>query len=160
MTPRKELYITIKEKLREIEELELIDLYRGQFDSPGLNYPGEYTAALVRINKVSYQSMVENRQEGKATVDILFYCKDGWMDQFAGTADPGSGLDEIDLLDGITEKLQFLKGEQFTPMELAEEGTEGVDEEGTMAYRLTFTTQVYRQTAPRYAPRKINLTTV
>ncbi len=157
MTPRKELFIKIKEQLQHIPKLELIDLYRGQFDNPTEHYLDIWTAALIRIGQISYETMTEHLQEGTATVDVLFYCKDGWADQHNGTADAEHGLIEIDILDEITDKLQFLKGEQFKPLELTEEDTEGLTADGIMSYRLSFNTRIYRRTPYKYIPMKLQL---
>ena len=39
MTPRKELFVKVKQALATIEGIELIDLQRGQFDNPENSYP-------------------------------------------------------------------------------------------------------------------------
>ena len=62
MTPRKELYIKIKEALTQIPQLELVDLQRKQFSNPKENYPTYWTAALIEIKAVRWESMVENKQ--------------------------------------------------------------------------------------------------
>ena len=88
MTPRKEVFIKMKQSLSELTVLELVDLQRKQFSQPKENYPSYFTAALIEIKAIDWQTMVEQRQEGKATVDVIFYCKDGWMDQHNDTTDP------------------------------------------------------------------------
>lgn len=157
MTPRKEIYTTIKEQLNSIAKLELVDLYRGQFDNPEHNYPEIWTAALIQIGSINYETMTEHIQEGEATIDVLLYCKDGWADQHAGTADAESGLVEIDLLDEITDKLQFLKGKQFKPLQLTTEQTETQTADGIMSYRLTFSTKIYRRTPYPYTGKKLSI---
>ncbi len=157
MTPRKELFIQIKKQLQTIGALELIDLYRGQFENPNSSYGNIWTAALIRIGRISYETMTEHIQEGKTSVDILFYCKDGWTDQHNTTADKEHGLLEIDVLDDITDKLQFLQGEQFKPLELTDEETEGLTADGIMSYRLSFSTRIYRRTPYHYTPIKLQL---
>ncbi len=144
MTPRKELYIKIKEALESIPELEYIDWDRRQFDDPEDNYPDIYTAALININSIRYETMTQNLQEGETSIDVTLYCKDGFADQHNNTADPEHGLIEIDLLDSITEKLQFLKGEYFKPLQLENEETER-EYSGIMSYKLTFSTLIYRK---------------
>lgn len=39
MTPRKEIFIKVRDALKLIPELELIDLYRKQFEGDKENYP-------------------------------------------------------------------------------------------------------------------------
>ncbi len=160
MTPRKELFIKIKEQLQSIEALELIDLYRGQFENPNSSYGDIWTAALIRIGRISYETMTEHIQEGTASVDVLFYCKDGWTDQHNTTADDEHGLLEIDVLDEITDTLQFLQGEQFKPLELTEDDTEGLTADGIMSYRVSFSTRIYRRTRYDYTPIKLQLKSV
>lgn len=156
MTPRKELFTSIKNKLKEIPELEYIDLFRNQFkDSENEDFPSYWTAALIRINKITYETMTEQNQEGSCSVDVILYCKDGWMDQHNNTTDPEDGLMEIDLLDAIAEKLQFLFGNQFQPLQQTEDETEEQTMEAIMSYRQSFDTKIYRTIAPKYQPKKI-----
>lgn len=157
MTPRKELFITIKNKLKEIQELEYIDLFRDQFRETEDDFPPYWTAVLIRINKITYETMTEQNQEGICTLDVILYCKDGWMDQHNNTDDPESGLMEIDLLDAIAEKLQFLYGEQFKPLQQTDDETEEVTMEAIMSYRQSFKTNIYRTLAPKYQPKKITI---
>jgi len=155
MTPRKELFIRIKEALMEIPEIELVDLERGQMQND--LFPELLVSALVKISKISYETMTEQNQEGMASVDVVLYCRDGWRNQHGGTEDPEHGLSEIDLLDSIAEKLQFLEGEQFTPLQQTEDETEVQAMEGIFSYRQSFSTMIYRRLAPRFKPQKINI---
>lgn len=156
MTPRKELYIKIKEALKQIPQLELVDLQRKQFSNPKENYPTYWTAALIEIKAVRWESMVENKQEGECTVDVILYTKDGWLDQHDTTADDDHGLVEIDLQDTIVENLQFLKGDYFKPLQLTNEANEDEDSE-MMSYRLSFSTLIYRRINPKYSNRTITI---
>lgn len=153
MTPRKELFIKIKEALMTISEIELVDLDRKQMQSD--KFPELFVAALIKINKISWESMTEGNQEGTTTVDVTLYCRDGWMDQHQGTTDPESGLMEIDLLDDIAESIQFLNGIQFKPLEQSEDETEEQGMEGIFSYRQTFKTTIYRKLKSQYQPQKI-----
>jgi hypothetical protein len=157
MTPRKELFIKVKQSLSELTVLELVDLQRKQFSQPKENYPSYFTAALVEIKTIDWETMVEQRQEGKATVDVIFYSKDGWMDQHNDTTDPDHGLIEIDVIDSIVEQLQGLRGDLFKQLDLSKEET--IDEtDEMMSYRLSFTTVIYRVINPKFTGRKIRLT--
>lgn len=156
MTPRKELFIKIKEALAQIPELELVDLQRKQFSNPKEKYPTYWTAALIEIKAVRWESMVENKQEGECTVDVILYTKDGWLDQHNTTADDEHGLIEIDLQDNIVENLQFLKGDYFKPLQLTNEANEDEDSE-MMSYRLSFSTLIYRRINPQYSTRRLTL---
>mgnify|MGYP001760056796 CR=1 FL=1 len=155
MTPRKELFIKVKEELMTIPELELVDLERKQMQSD--KFPNLFVAALVRINRISYVTMTEQNQEGEASIDVVLYCRDGWLDQHNGTQDPEHGLNEIDLMDKIAEKLQFLKGDQFTPLQQTDDETEEQDMDGLFAYRQTFDTRVYRKLAGKYTNKKLSI---
>lgn len=153
MTPRKELFIAVKAALATIEDLEYVDLFRKQI-SNGF----EWTAALIRIGKVDWVTMTEQNQEGNCQIDIMLLCKDGWMDQHQDTADPDHGLIEIDLIDSIAEKLQFLKGDQFTPLlQTDDDEDDGFDVPGIMAYRIGFSTMIYRKLKPKYGKLSLNL---
>ena len=156
MTPRKELFIKIKEALSDIPALELVDFQRKQFANPKDNFPTYFTAALIEIKSIQWQTMVEQKQEGKATIEIMLHCKDGWMDQHNGTLDPENGLIEIDLIDNIVEELQGLRGEQFKALDLTNEETvEEVAE--IMSYKISFSTAIYRKIKPRYSGIKITV---
>jgi len=155
MTPRKELFIKVKEALANIAALELIDLQRGQFDLEEKQYPNCYTAALIQIMPINYTTMVEHQVEGICTFHVDFYCKDGWMDQFNTTPDPTHGLIEIDVLDEITNAVQFLVGEQFKPVQLANEEELSINDAGIMSYRLTFSTHIYKRTTYGYTNAKL-----
>ncbi len=157
MTVRKTIYKTITDALSEISELEYIDLYRAQFENPEVNYPDIFTAALIRIENIDYETMTNEMQEGTAEIDILFYCKDGYADQHFGTADAENGLKEIELLDTIVDKLQFLHGEGFSPLEQTSEGTEEIAQGRIMSYRLSFSTMIHRKTKSDYGTAKLNL---
>ncbi|MFB9065578.1 hypothetical protein ACFFUQ_16270 [Flavobacterium branchiarum] len=136
--------------------MELVDLQRKQFSMPKENYPSYFTAALIEIKAITWQTMVEQKQEGKATVDVTFYCKDGWMDQHNGTADPEHGLIEVDVIDNIVEQLQGLRGDSFKQLDLTNE--ESVDDAfEMMSYKLSFSTVIYRRINPRFSSRKISI---
>ena len=57
MTPRKELFVKVKQALATIEGIELIDLQRGQFDNPENGYPEIWTAALIQVMPITYETM-------------------------------------------------------------------------------------------------------
>lgn len=156
MTPRKELFIKVKEALAELPTLELVDLQRKQFAMPKENYPSYFTAALIEIKTITWATMVEQKQEGKATVDVTFYCKDGWMDQHNGTTDPEHGLIEVDVIDSIVEQLQGLKGDTFKQLDLSNE--ESVDDAlEMMSYKISFSTIIYRHINPRFTTKKLSI---
>ena len=158
MTPRKELFVTVLGQLQTIPALEIVDLYRAQFENNKL--PNIFTGALIRINKIDWDCMTEQNQEGQVNIDILFYCKDGWMDQHHLTTDPNFGLTEIDIIDDIAEKLQFLKGEQFTDLHQTSDETLEQSHEGIMSYVISFKTMIYRKLNNRYPhKRKLTITT-
>ena len=146
-----------KEALKTIPELELIDLERNQFKLPKENYPSYFTAALIDIKAIRWESMVNNNQEANCTIDVTLYTKDGWLDQHDTTSDNEHGLIEIDLQDAIVEKLQFLKGDYFKPLELTNEEPELLYE--IMSYKLTFSTLIYRQINPVYSNIRMSIQT-
>lgn len=153
MTPRKELFINIKEALMTIPQLELVDLNRGQFESE--TFPNLFVAALIKIPSIEYETMTEEGQTGTAQITVSLYCRDGWMNQHNGTADPEHGLMEIDLLDAIAEKLQFLHGDQFSPLQQTNDAEETIDMGGMFAYSQTFDTRVKRKLGRKYINRSI-----
>lgn len=155
MTPRKELFIKIKKALMGIPELELIDLNRGQLK--GQNHPQLFVAALIQIGSISWETMTEQNQEGRAVVEVTLHCRDGWMNQYQNTQDIEEGLNEIDLLDKIAERLQFLKGEQFKPLEQTSDEVVEQGMGGIFIYKQSFSTMIYRKLKPKYQPVKVSL---
>lgn len=155
ITPRKELFIAIKKALMEIPELELIDLDRGQMSSE--HFPHLFVSALINIKQISWETMTEQNQEGRAEVEVTLYCRDGWANQHQYSKDFVEGLNEIDLLDKIAEKLQFLYGEQFKALEQTEDETQSQTMDGIFAYTQRFSTKIYRKLAPKYTLIKIKL---
>ncbi|QYS86315.1 hypothetical protein JJC03_15545 [Flavobacterium oreochromis] len=156
MTPRKELFIKVKQALSDnVPELEKVDLQRKQFSNPESEYGTVWTAALIAISSIRWESMVEQKQEGTCTVDVTLYCKDGWLDQHNGTADDEHGLIEIDLIDKMVESLQFLQGDYFKVLELSEEVAG--EENGIMTYTLSFTTNIYRRINPKYGKASLSI---
>lgn len=156
MTPRKELFIKIKQALTNIPDLELVDLQRQQFNNPKQNYPSYWTAALIAIKSIAWETMVEQSQEGTCDIEVTLYCKDGWLDQHNDTADAEHGLIEIDLIDAIVEQLQFLQGSCFQPLQQTADESEDGDGE-IMSYKITFSTVVHRKINPKYTLKKITL---
>lgn len=157
MTPRKAIYIAIKDKLKTIPKIELVDYHRNQFDNGKENYPSCFTACLIRVNRINWETMTEHLQEGETVVDVVFYCKDGYLDQFAGTGDDEYGLVEIDLIDEIVNQLQFLRNEHFKPLEQISDEPDDISPSETMSYTISFKTTLYRRTAYKYECKKISL---
>lgn len=153
MTPRKELFIAVKTALMQIAEFELVDLDRRQFQSD--RFPHIMVSALIKISKISWETMTESNQEGDCNVEVTLYCRDGWMDQHNGTEDAEHGLIEIDLLDAIAEKLQFLSGDQFTKLQQFEDETEDQDMDGIFSYRQSFNCSIYRKLGNKYSLKKL-----
>jgi hypothetical protein len=153
MTPRKELFIKIKQALNTISSLEYIDLNRNQFGSD--KFPDCMVSALVKVNGIQWQRMVEQIQEGDSSVEVILYCRDGWRDQHNDTSDAEHGLIEIDLIDDIAEALEDLSGDYFTTLELTNDDAEQEDMQGVFAYKLTFSTKLFRKIKPKYSLKTI-----
>ena len=64
---------------------------------------------------------------------------------------------ELDILDKITDTIQFLQGEQFKPVQQVREEELRLSDDGIMSYRITFTTRIYRQTPYPYAGRRLQI---
>lgn len=157
MTPRKELFVVIKEALKTIKAIEMIDLNRNQFDTIDGNHPGCFTAALISSPNINYGTMVERKKEGDANIEVLLFVKDGWLNQHQTTEDDNSGFNEIDLIDTVTEALELLQGDSFKPLELIEEGENDISEKTLMSYKLVFNTTVYKKVKAKYKKKKLTL---
>lgn len=155
MTVRKEIFVKIKTILEQIPEIELVDLQRKQFSAPQDGAPTYNTAALVELKSMSWGSIMGQKQEGTATVDVVLYVKNGWSGQNGVTNHDDFDLVEIDLHEKIIKRLQSLKGDAFKPIQLtAETAEEAVNE--MMCYRLAFTTDVYRDLSLVYTNRLLD----
>jgi len=161
MTPRKELFLAVKDKLTAITGIEYVDLHRKQFGPGNENYTQYYTACLIKILPIQWSTMVEQRQEAAATIEIKLYTRDGFADHISGTTGNSDGLAEIDLIDRIAAQLQFLKGDTFKALQqLAEENVVEDEEAGVMGIsidKLTFSTVFYQLTTSKYTPQKITI---
>ncbi|MFC4164007.1 hypothetical protein ACFOWU_10095 [Epilithonimonas zeae] len=152
MTPRKELFLAVKDALNGIEGIEYVDIFRKQFNYPNETVLNYWTSALIRFRSIEYETMTEQFLEGEVKLDVILYCKEGWIEQY------NNELMEIDLLDAIAEKLQFLKGIQFKPIQLLREGIEDESWDNTeikltesvVAYHQLFSTTIYHQLKQRY----------
>ena len=150
MGVRQKLYNTIMAEISSLEKFELIDLQKGQLDNPQKTFGTIYTAALVEVDDIVWEDKSNDVKEGKAIVNVYIYTKDGFLDQFVGTPDANFGLPEIDLQENVADKLENLKGEGFKPLYLSNEGALPSPHYGIMAYKLEFTTWVYKQLKQRY----------
>ncbi|QIL40583.1 hypothetical protein G7074_15705 [Pedobacter sp. HDW13] len=161
MTPRKELFLAVKDKLTAITGIEYVDLHRKQFGPGNENYTQYYTGCLIKILPIQWSTMVEQRQEAAATIEIKLYTRDGFADHISGTMGNSDGLAEIDLIDRIAAQLQFLKGDTFKALQqLAEENVVEDEEAGVMGIsidKLTFSTVFYQVTTSKYTPQKITI---
>lgn len=134
-----------------IPELELVDFDRAQFNDE--KFPNLFVAALISIPQIAYETMTNEIQEGKTEVKVTLYCRDGWMNQHNGTEDPEHGLMEIDLLDIIAEKLQFLTGVQFKPLQQTEDVQESAEMDGMFSFSQSFDTRIFRKLNPKYTTK-------
>jgi hypothetical protein len=159
MTPSKEIFIEVQKALKPIVKLELIDLDRKQFNKGKENYPGCFTAALIKMPRIQYQSMTEQVKEGTTEIEVILYCKDGWMHQHQKTADPNNGLTEIDLIDDIVEALEGLTGTSFTQLQQTLEEENEISEDDLMSFRIGFSANVYKTVNKKFTNKKLNITT-
>lgn len=157
MTPAKEIFVEIQKALKPITLLELIDLDRKQFSQGKENNPGCFTAALIKYPTIQYESMVEQVKEGTAAIEVILYCKDGWMHQHQNTTDPNNGLTEIDLVDNIVEALEGLTGESFTSLEQNDEAENEISEDELMSVRIGFTSKVYKTVNKKFTSKKLTI---
>ncbi len=158
MTPSKEIFIEVQKALKPIAKLELIDLDRKQFQKGKENYPGNFTAALIKFPRIQYQSMTEQVKEGTAEIEVILYCKDGWMDQHQKTADANNGLTEIEVIDDIVEALEGLCGISFTDLEQTLEEENEISEDDLMSFRIVFSSKVYKTVNKKYTNRGLTIT--
>lgn len=156
MTIRREILTALKERLKTIETLEYIDLQKGQYENAKNPYGTIFTCALLTIPVINWQSMTNQMQEGKTAIIVDLYIKDGFMNQHDKTLDADAGFYEIDLLDTVIEKLQFLHFESplgfgaLKPLELINESHQPIPHFGIMNFRLEFQTMVYRKLPQKY----------
>lgn len=151
MTPKKEIYLAIRNKVGQIAGIEYVDINRKQYGPGKDNYPQYYSAVLAEVKSIQWETMVEQLQQGIATIEVTLYTLDGFADQFLGTSDADDGLAAIELIDEIADNLQFLYGNTFEPLQQTSEESTDTEADGIMAYRLSYTAVVYRRVAARYA---------
>lgn len=150
MTPTQELYVAIRDEVQSIQEIEYVDINRSQFVPEKESYPQYLTSCLIKIVSIDWQTMVEQLQEGSATIELTLYTRDGFAAQQSDTEDADDGLAEVKLIDEIAEKIQFLHVPSFQPLQQIKEEAQETEIDGLTAYKLTFSAQIYRKTAGRY----------
>jgi hypothetical protein len=151
MAIRKDIYIAIKGFLKTIEKLELIDLQKGQFEGKIPDVFGNlYTACLIEIGTIDWETMTNQNQEGKATISVYLYVKDGYAHQHEGTTDRNDGFSEIELIDTVVETLHGKQGQCFKALLLTKEQAIDNPSNGIMAYQLDFETWCYNSLPKKY----------
>jgi len=157
MTPRKEIYLAIKEELLTIPEMTYVDLQRNQFAPGKASYPPYAVACLVKVVSIQWDAMSEQMQEGSALVEATLYLFETHPDPEVEGVD---ALVAMDLIDTITAKLRFLKGELFKPLEQILDEAIETDVDGLLAYKLSFIATIYKRTAARYQEVANPVTTI
>lgn len=153
MTPRNELFVKIKQALKTIPELELVDLQRRQFSASTSGDPVYWTAALIDVPSISWQNMMGGNQEGDCLTEVFLYCKNGWADQLNVTVTNPDELPEFNLIHKISEKLQHLQGDLFSPLLQINEETENTID-GFLSYKLSFSNTICRKINALYSNKK------
>lgn len=155
MTPRKEIYTRIKEALTELQELELVDLFRKQFDTDPSKLL-QWTAALIKVNRITWDYLAEQRHEGTVDIDIILYIKDGWLNQQNDSNDEDNSLIEFDLIDSVCQKLDGLSGNSFNGIKIVSDELDNNNLLGIMSYRITGTCTIYLKLDDKFPKRQID----
>ena len=158
MTPAKELFIAIQARLKTIAKLELIDLDRNQFNKGRDEYPGCFTAALIKTPRIEYETLVGQTKEGNAEIEIILYCKDGWLDQHQNTSDIENGLIEIDLIDDIVNTLEGLQGISFNSLQQVSESENEVAEDDLLSFSIVFNAKVFKTINKKFTNSNVTFT--
>ena len=151
MEPKEEIYLLIRDRISEISDIEYVDFNRGQYAPGKETYPAYDIACLIGIANIQWQTMTEQLQEGVATVEVTLYTRDGFAATHFGTENENDSLAALTLANQIAEKLQLLKGNLFKPLEQIKEENLEININAIAAYKLTFTTLIYRKTTSRYS---------
>lgn len=143
---RSKAYLTINEKLKELNTFKTSDLWKGQVTTSATikSNPVVYPASFVSIGAIQWEDMTMNIQEGKLKIMLyLFFNKYG--DTFDGASDQLDSLEILDTLNDVVEKTQWLSAENhFT--ELTQTNEQDVTERyGRPAYILTFEADCYNK---------------
>jgi len=157
MTPRKEIYLAIKDELVTIPEIGYVDLHRNQFAPGKESYPPHAVACLVKVVAIQWDAMSEQMQEGSALVEATLYLFETHPNPEVVGVD---SLVAMDLIDAITAKLRFLKGELFKPLEQMLDESLETEVDGLLAYKLSFISTIYKRTAPKYQEVANPVTTI
>jgi hypothetical protein len=154
---RSEIYKDIKEALSEIQELEYIDLQKGQMARSTQNYPLPLPAALVEFKPVAW-SNTGDQQLGELVISVYLYV-DLVTDSFVGSEAETETFELLDMQDTIAEKIQNLSGDYFSPLQRV---ADAIHEYGIryMCFRVDFKTEIQYdstvlQTEPRPVPKFI-----
>jgi len=146
MSIRKIIYESICTKLKASNQytFEWLDLWKAQVGTnKEKQYPFNFLAGFISINRINWQDMVGDVKEGTTTIEVyLFFDKYG--DTFDGADDQTTSLEILDTVDQVAEDLHWLETDPFKELtQISEEDlTTAYDRP---AYRLTFETIIYKQ---------------
>lgn len=143
MSVRIEIYNKVSAKLKELDFMEWIDLFKGQMTNKNDSYPTGFPCSFVSIGRINYEDMTMGIKEGRLILDIyVFFNKGG--DTFIGAEDKDTSLEILNQIDSVIETIEGLLGEFFT--EINQSGEEDLTQSYQRpAYKLSFDTLIYKR---------------
>lgn len=146
MSIRKTIYNSIVTKLKASSDykFEWLDLWKAQVGTKKEEqYPFNFLAGFISINRINWEDMLEDVKEGTTTIEVfLFFNKYG--DTFDGADDKETSLQILDTVDTIANDLHWLETDPFKELtQIAEEDL--TTAYNRPAYKLTFETIIYKQ---------------
>ena len=150
MTLRKAIFTAVKQRLKTIQALELVDYNRNQF--AGERVPNAFTAGLIKIMPLQVEAMTNHQVEGDITIQVSLFTKDGWLNQYAA-----NDFIEIDLIDEVIEALHMIELSHFDKLKLVREDEIQNTGKAAWGYILEFQTKTLRSFNYPYSNKTISI---
>lgn len=99
---------------QEVQNLEFVDKYRGQLDSPGI-FTFPRPAVFISFGRFEWESQVNGSQLGSGLIKIRIVVEN-YADSYEGSINQDLALDFFDFNEKVHEALQGLSGTYFSSL--------------------------------------------
>jgi hypothetical protein len=153
---RSKVYKEIQTRLlKQLPDLQYVDMQKGQFAKIQQNYPIPLPACLIEFGTVTWSNAENGSQLGKTTVRVYHYV-DLVTDSFDGAEQESETIKLLDVQDSAFEALEGYDGEDFNPLNRINDQPPQYGER-FICFRTDFATTLFvtkkRQKAPLPKPK-------
>ena len=105
----KTVWLELKERILEVEEIKVVDLFRNQFEQSEKNHPMDYPAVLLQFDNMTFDDYPAGVQLCNCTLNLFLACEK-YADFGNYSEDEEEALKIFDLHDKVYAKLQGFAG--------------------------------------------------